>query len=176
MSLGEQLLKTITTQPNSDNMKYSFKIGIVILYTTYARFMVSKWVCYFNVLRWYTVRKSLFQILLKCWEDWQCIVGYQASSQTQTPWIHHYILVTVCNKMSLFATRHTKTSPKRQQCNSSQWLISSIHINAKNLKRWSQQGNWKSHFDSYDYFTPVDITDCYTTSGRKCSLKVWNQM
>jgi len=29
----EQLLKIITTQPNSDNMKYSFKIGIAFLYS-----------------------------------------------------------------------------------------------------------------------------------------------
>lgn len=42
MSCVEQLLKTITTQPNSDNMKYSFKIGISFLYVTYARFKVSK--------------------------------------------------------------------------------------------------------------------------------------
>jgi len=31
MSWVEQLLKTITTTVNSDNMKYSFKIGIELL-------------------------------------------------------------------------------------------------------------------------------------------------
>jgi len=66
----EQLLKIITTQPNSDNMKYSFKTGITFLYSFLA--------------------PSYSKHYQKSWKDRQCIMGYQASSQTQT---HGYTVI-----------------------------------------------------------------------------------
>lgn len=156
MSWVEQLLKTIATQPNSDNMKYSFKIGIAFLYVTYTRFKVSNLASLIHPgdipLRKIQLPSTiLFQILPKVMARQTMHHGIPSKFPNTSPWIHRYILVTVSNKMSLFATWHTKTSPNRQQCNSSQWLISSIHTTASTLKRWPQQGNRKSHFDSSDY-------------------------
>lgn len=116
MSWVEQLLKTITTQPNSDNMKYSFKIGIAFLYVTYARFKASNLASLMysgdTQLRKIQFPSTiLFQTLPKVKERQTMHHGIPSKFPNTSPWIHCYILVTVRNKMSLFATWHTKISP-----------------------------------------------------------------
>lgn len=97
-------------------MKYSFKIGIAFLYVTYARFKVSKLasLMYSPDIQLRKIQLPstiLFHILPKVMERQTMYQGMPSKFPNTSPWIHHYILYTVCNKMSLFATWHTKTSP-----------------------------------------------------------------